>query len=175
MLKRIFYSKYRVPKYLCFTITLLCWSLAFFQSAAKQAETRKAVPAFQNETLPDTNSVPAFQNATVSKTEKSQTWEIFADFSELTKEAADSYCQNSTTFPALSYLINKTAPDCVPVTSHSSSDFSDFYFYSSSLQKQFQISPITSTGSNVQIVFVWNPDGSCKHIYIGTPCIEYNF
>lgn len=158
MLKQKFFTKYRVPKYFFFLLTLLCWSMTLFQSAVKQIESEKAVPAFQNETISLSDAVTAFE------TEKSQTLELSSASKKLTQETALVNCQS---------LAKQIDSHATLLSSHSDADYSDFYFYSPALNKQFQISPVS--GSNLQIVFVWNTDGSCKHIYLGMPCIEYSF
>lgn len=188
MLKQKFFSKYRVPKFLFLTMTLLCWSITLFQSAAKQMESGKAVPAFQNETIPDSETIPAYQNETIPEpetipafqsaatplsdavpiyeTDKSQTLETLPVPKQLTRESAMNDCRS---------MANQLDPYATLLSSHSDKNYSDFYFFSPSLKKQLQISPVTSTGSNLQIVFVWNEDGSCRHIYLGIPFIEYCF
>lgn len=159
MLKQIF-SRHTVPKYFFFLFLLLCWSLALVQSTAKQLKQNKAIPAFQNKTISTSDAIPAFQ------TELSQTLELTGDTAQLTKETALAYCNS---------LAKQLDSQSSLLSFHSDSDYSDFYYYSPALQEKFQISPVTSSGSNLQIVFVWDQQGSCKHIYLGMPCIEFSF
>lgn len=159
MLKK-FFSKHTAPKFVFFFILLLCWSLALVQSAAKQLKQDQAIPAFQNKILPVSDVIPAFQ------TELSQTLELSGDTAHLTKENVTAYCQS---------LARQLDSKASLLSFHSDSDYSDLYFYSPVLQEKFQISPATSSGSNLQIVVVWNQDGGCKHIYLGMPCIELSF
>lgn len=188
MFKQNFFSKYMVPKVLFLSMTLLCWSITFFQSAARQMESGKAVPAFQNETIPDSETIPAYQNETIPgaetvpafqnktislqdakpiyQTKESQTLEIPFVSKQLTRESASNHCQS---------MADRLDSDAALLSSHSDKNYSDFYFFSPFLKKQLQIAPTSSTGSNLQIVFVWNNDGSCRHIYLGIPCIEYCF
>ena len=184
MKKQKRFSKYRIPQLIFFFMTLLCWSMALFQSASKQLKTEQAVPAFQNETIPSPEMVPAYQtdifqntesfndSFTLSdavcafQTEKSQTLELSSDPKQLTRETSSTY---------LLSLTERIDSGASLISSHSDTNYSDFYLYSPVLEKQFQISPVAATGSNLQIVFVWNKDGSCKHIYLGMPYIEYCF
>lgn len=160
MRKRNLFSKYKVPRLVFFSMTLLCWSMTLVQTAEKQFKTDKAVPAFQNETTPLTEAIPAFQ------AKNSQTLDLSPVSKQVTRETASSYCQS---------LAKQIDSDITLLSSHSDAGYSDFYFYSPSLEEQFQIPPITAAGSNLQIVLVWNKNGGCRHIYLGAPCIEYSF
>lgn len=160
MKKQKLFPKYRVPQIIFFFMTLLCWSMTLFQFASKQLKTEKAVPAFQNQTMSFSEAIPAFQ------TEKSQTLELSSAPKDLTQKTCSTYFQS---------LIKSIDSGATLISSHSDTGYSDFYLYSPVLHERFQISPATSAGSNLQIVFVWNKDGSCKHIYLGIPCIEYCF
>lgn len=184
MKKETLCPRYRVPRFVFLSMTLLCWSMTLFHSATERLETAKAVPAFQNETISSPETITAYQADTLSgsaasdgsfplsdavtafQTEKSQTLEISSAPKKLTRKTAPAYCQS---------LARQLDSESSLLSSHSDADYSDFYFYSPVLEKQFQMPPVSAAGSNLQIVFVWNRDGSCKHIYLGIPWIEYCF
>lgn len=160
MRKQKLFSRYSVPKYLFSSLTLLCWCAALFQTANNRLESEKAVPAFQNETIPLTDAISAFQAT------NSQTLELPSISKEITQENASYYCQE---------LIKEIDSNALLLSSHSDSAYSDFYYYSPILKEKFHLTSISANNSNLQIVFTWKNDGSCSHIYVGMPCIEYNF
>lgn len=160
MMKQNFFSRYRIPKCLFLSLTLLCWSAALLQIASHQIRQATAVPAFQNDTLPLSDAVSAFQ------TTNSQTLEIPSVTNQLTQKNAAQYCQK---------LAAQIDSNATLLSSHSDSKYSDFYYYSPSLNDQFQLTTASTSESNLQIVFTWNQDGSCSHIYLGIPYIEYSF
>lgn len=185
MRKRNLFSKYKVPQFIFLFMTLLCWSVTLLQSAAKQLKTDKAVPAFQNETMSSSETISAYQTDTLSssidlnssiplsnaipafRTKNSQTLELFSASKQVTRETSSSYCQS---------LAKQIDSNTTLLSYHSDTSYSDFYFYSPALEEQFQIPPVSTTaGNNIQIVLVWNKNGSCKHIYLGIPYIEYCF
>lgn len=174
MRKNIVFSKNRVPKCFVFIMMVLCWCAAFSQAVSKQSDSKQVVPAFQNEANPLPDAVSAFQNETVSlsdtvsafQSNTSQTLELTTVPKNLTKNTAHYYMKN---------LLNQIDSKATLYSSHSDSSFSDFYCYSPTIEENFQLESLSSNGCNLQIVFTWNKDGSCKNIYLGMPCIEYDF
>lgn len=109
----------------------------------------------------------------IFQSEKSQTWEI-AEFSDnLTRDSALSYCQTLITSFSDTGQNGDSAASLL--SSGASSQYSDFYFYCPFLLERFSLTPYDSSNSNLQIVLTWNQDGSCSHIYLGFPFVEYCF
>lgn len=155
-MRKIIFSKNKVPKYVFFITMLVCWCAAFSQEVEKHKNKETIVPAFQNEAV----SLTAFQ------TNNGQTLKVNATPDKLTKSTASYYLQT---------LLKQIDPDAALYSSYTGSDYSDFYCYSPAINKKFQVETIPSNGCNLQIVFTWDKNGTCKNIYLGMPCIEYDF
>lgn len=184
-------------------LVMLCWCAALGQTVHDEYFNDGAVPAYQNKTLPQDETQNAFQNLSDSgwntalgpssnmshskqetaqglpdaklifQSEKSQTWEI-AEFSDnLTRDSALSYCQ--TLISSFSDTGQTGDSAASLLSSGASSQYSDFYFYCPFLLEHFSLTPYDSSKSNLQIVLTWNQDGSCSHIYLGFPFVEYCF
>ncbi len=109
----------------------------------------------------------------IFQSKKSQTWEIAEFPDKLTRDSALSYCQTLiNTLTDTDWNDNSTAS---LISSGVSSGYSDFYFYCPFLLENFSLTPYDSGGSNLQIVLTWNKDGSCSHVYLGFPFVEYCF
>lgn len=174
MRKKILFSKNKVPKFILFIMMVVCWSAAFSKMIEKQTNLESVVPAFQNESLSLSDDYTSAQNEEILlsdavsafQTSSSQTLELTTVPKKLTKDTAHYYLQS---------LLNQIDPDATLYSSHSDSSYSDFYCYSPAMDETFQIESLSSNGCNLQVVFTWDKNGTCKNIYIGMPCIEYDF
>lgn len=163
MKKNIFPIYHKVPKYFAITLAAICWLGALLQTASALSwiSFDQSVPAFQkNVTISDTDTqaIPAFKTSQTMQITSPDTLSVF-------KQNAASCCEK------LSYQI-----DCnsTIISSHTENGYSDFYGYSPLLEEQFGI-PAGSSGNNFQIAFTWDNNDNCTNIYLGMPCIDYDF
>ncbi len=149
-------------------LIVICWCAALIQAVASKTRREQSVPAFQNETLKGEDVQNAYLNLSASdvfQSKQSQTIELNVP-DPLTKASAASYCQT---------LIHSLDSSSYSVSSGSSAKYSDFYYYSPFLAQHLSVAPAASGQSNLQIAFTWKNDGTCSHIYLGVPFIEYCF
>lgn len=158
-------------------IVILCWCAALVQTVHDNYFNDGAVPAYQNKTLEQDDTQNAFQNVSdtnlIFQSKKSQTWEIAEFPDKLTRDSALSYCQ--TLINTLADTDRNDNSTASLISSGASSGYSDFYFYCPFLLENYSLTPYDSGGSNLQIVLTWNKDGSCSHVYLGFPFVEYCF
>ncbi len=164
MKKKIFPVDHKVPILLAIVLAVTCWGAALLQSSAlgQLLSGRRSVPAFQDTvTLDDAEpiAVPAFKT--------SQTLELdLADRVSLTPDTAQAFCQS---------LCSRLDSSFQLLSSHRERGYSDFYCYSPLLEQQLGITPLSQNNANLQVVFTWDKKGGCSHIYLGLPCIDYDF
>ena len=173
MRKKILFSNNKVPKYFIFIMMVVCWSAAFTQALSQQIGSKQVVPAFQNEashlsnaTASQREAIPLSDAVAAFQTSSSQTLELTSVPDKLTQDTARYYFET---------LVEQIDPDATLYSSNSDSDYSDFYCYSPAIEEIFHLESLSSNGCNLQIVFTWDKDGNCKNIYLGMPCIEYDF
>lgn len=160
--KHLFHHKLSIPRAIFF-FAIVCWMGALLQSPAiyQKILQREAIPAFQDNVSTTLSKEEAVTTAFCTK----QTMKLTpSSVSSLSKDTATSYCNT------LCSLIDS---DASIISSHTEKNYTDFYCYSPLLKEYFNIDPYSE--SNLQIAFTWDQEGNCTNIYLGFPCIDYDF
>ncbi len=152
-----FYKHHILPKSYGIALAILCWTFAALQLMSNiNIFSEKNIPAFlETEVTTSGNYIYSDKYFAVKQINNS-TFELLP-------------LSNTKILDALNSFV-KQYDNSVKLTSyHNAGNYDDYYLYSKVLDKN-GITPLTQ-GCNLHIAITKSP----LHIYMGIPCIDYDF